>query len=43
MSEQTFARKVTTAAELEARKAFKQVEADKAMTEHDKAMRTANA
>jgi hypothetical protein len=37
MSEQTFARKVTTAAELEARKAFKQVEADKAMTEHDKA------
>jgi uncharacterized protein YhfF len=37
MSEQTFARKVTTAAELEARKAFKQGEADKAMTEHDKA------
>lgn len=37
MSEQTFAQKATTAAELEARKAFKQVEADKTMTEHHKA------
>jgi len=39
MSEQTFDRKVTTAAEREARKAFRQVEADSAMTDHQKAQK----
>jgi hypothetical protein len=34
MSDETFERKVTTA-EREARKAFRQVDADKAMTEHE--------
>jgi hypothetical protein len=36
MSDQTFERKIPTAAEREARKAFKQVKAVKAMTDHQK-------
>ena len=36
MSDQTFERKTPMAAEREARKAFKQVEAEKAMTDHQK-------
>jgi hypothetical protein len=40
MSDETFERKVTTPAEREARKAFKQVEAAKAMTDHEKAQKT---
>jgi len=35
MSNETFERKVMTPAEREARKAFRQVEAEKAMTEHE--------
>jgi hypothetical protein len=35
MSDETFERKVITPAEREARKAFRQVEAEKAMTEHE--------
>jgi hypothetical protein len=42
MSGETFERKVTTPAEREARKAFKQVEAAKAMTDHEKAQKTFN-
>jgi hypothetical protein len=42
MSDETFERKVTTPAEREARKAFKQVEAAKAMTDHEKAQKTFN-
>jgi DNA-directed RNA polymerase alpha subunit len=37
MSDETFERKVTTPAEREARKAFRQVEAEKAMTDHERA------
>jgi hypothetical protein len=37
MSDETFERKVTTPAEREARKAFREVEAVKAMTDHEKA------
>ena len=39
MSYQTFERKTPTAVEREARKAFKQVEAEKAMTDHQKAQK----
>jgi hypothetical protein len=35
MSDETFERKVITPAEREARKAFRQVDAEKAMTEHE--------
>jgi hypothetical protein len=42
MSDETFERKVTSPAEREARKAFKQVEAAKAMTDHEKAQKTFN-
>jgi hypothetical protein len=42
MSDKTFERKVTTPAEREARKAFRQVEAVKAMTDHEKAQKTFN-
>ena len=42
MSDETFERKVTTPAEREARKVFKQVEAAKAMTDHEKAQKTFN-
>jgi hypothetical protein len=42
MSDETFERKVTTPAEREARKAFRQVEAAKAMTDHEKAQKTFN-
>jgi hypothetical protein len=35
MSSDTFERKVITPAEREARKAFRQVDAEKAMTEHE--------
>ena len=35
MSDDTFERKVITPAEREARKAFRQVDAEKAMTEHE--------
>jgi len=35
MSDDTFERKAITPAEREARKAFRQVEAEKAMTEHE--------
>jgi hypothetical protein len=42
MSDETFERKVTTPAEREARKAFKQVEAAKVMTDHEKAQKTFN-
>jgi hypothetical protein len=42
MSDETFERKVTTPAEREARKAFKEVEAAKAMTDHEKAQKTFN-
>ena len=37
MSDETFERKVMTPAEREARKAFREVEAVKAMTDHEKA------
>jgi hypothetical protein len=37
MSDETFERKVTTPAEREARKAFREVEAVKTMTDHEKA------
>jgi hypothetical protein len=36
MSDEKFERKVTTPAEREARKFFRQVEAEKAMTDHDR-------
>jgi hypothetical protein len=39
----TFERKVLTPAERAARKAFKQVEAEKAMTEHEKAQKAFDA
>jgi hypothetical protein len=39
MSDETFERKVITPAEREARKAFRQVDAEKAMTEHEIAER----
>jgi len=42
MSDETFERKVTTPAEREARKAFRQVEVAKAMTDHEKAQKTFN-
>ena len=42
MSDETFERKITTPAEREARKAFKQVEAAKAMTDHERAQKTFN-
>jgi len=42
MSDETFELKVTTPAEREARKAFRQVEAAKAMTDHEKAQKTFN-
>jgi hypothetical protein len=42
MSDKTFERKVTTPAEREARKAFRQVEAVKAMTDHEKAQKAFN-
>ena len=42
MSNETFERKITTPAEREARKAFKQVEAAKAMTDHERAQKTFN-
>ena len=35
MSDETFERKVITPAEREARKAFRQLDAEKAMTEHE--------
>jgi hypothetical protein len=35
MSDETFERKVITPAERDARKAFRQVDAEKAMTEHE--------
>jgi hypothetical protein len=40
MSDETFERKVTTPAEREARKAFKQFEAAKAMTDQENAQKT---
>jgi hypothetical protein len=43
MSDETFERKVTPPAVREARKAFRQVEAAKAMTDHEKAQKTFNA
>jgi hypothetical protein len=42
MSNETFERKVTTPAEREARKAFREVEAAKAMTEHERAQKAFN-
>jgi hypothetical protein len=39
MSDEIFGRKVITPAEREARKAFRQVDAEKAMTEHEIAQR----
>jgi hypothetical protein len=39
MSDETFERKQLTPAEREARKAFKQAEAEKAMTDHEKAQK----
>jgi hypothetical protein len=42
MSDETFERKVTTPAEREARKAFRQVEAAKAMTDHERAQKAFN-
>jgi hypothetical protein len=42
MSDETFERKVATPAEREARKAFRQVEAAKAMTDHEKAQKSFN-
>jgi hypothetical protein len=42
MSDETFERKVTTPAERKAQKAFRQVEAAKAMTDHEKAQKTFN-
>jgi hypothetical protein len=42
MSDKTFERKVTTPAEREARKAFRQVEAVKAKTDHEKAQKAFN-
>jgi hypothetical protein len=39
MSNEKFDRKVSTREEREARKAFRQVEADKAMTEHERAQK----
>jgi hypothetical protein len=42
MSDETFERKITTPAEREARKAFRQVEAAKAMTDHERAQKTFN-
>jgi hypothetical protein len=42
MSDETFERKVPTPAVREARKAFRQVEAAKAMTDHEKAQKTFN-
>jgi hypothetical protein len=37
MSDEAFKRKVTTPAEREARKAFREIEAAKAMTDHERA------
>jgi hypothetical protein len=42
MSDETFERKVPTPAVREARKAFRQVEAAKAMTDHERAQKTFN-
>jgi hypothetical protein len=42
MSDDTFERKVITPAVREARKAFRQVEAANAMTDHEKAQKTFN-
>jgi hypothetical protein len=42
MSNETFERKVTSSAEREARKAFREVEAAKALTEHEKAQKAFN-
>ena len=42
MSDETFDKKVTTLAEREARKAFRQVEAAKAMTDHAREQKTFN-
>jgi hypothetical protein len=42
MSDETFERKVTTPAEREARKAFRQLETVKAITDHEKAQKTFN-
>ena len=42
MSDETFERKVTPPAEREARKAFRQVEAAKAMTDHERAQKAFN-
>jgi hypothetical protein len=42
MSDETFERKVATPAEREARKAFRQVEAAKAMTDHERAQKAFN-
>jgi hypothetical protein len=42
MSDKTFERKVTTPAERKAQKAFRQVEAVKAMTDHEKAQKAFN-
>ena len=39
MSDAVFERKVTTPAQREARKAFRQVDAAKAMTDHDRAQK----
>ena len=39
MSKDTFERKVSTPAEREARKAFRKIEADIAMTDHQKAQK----
>ena len=39
MSDETFERKVTTPAEREARKAFRQVEAEKATKDHETAQK----
>ena len=41
MSDETFERKITTPAEREARKAFRQVETAKAMTDHERSQRPA--
>jgi len=43
MNEQTFERKVLTAAERDARKAFRKFEAEKAIRDHEKTQQAFNA
>jgi hypothetical protein len=43
MGDETFERKVITPAEREAQKAFKKIEAEKAMNDHEKAQKVFNS